>query len=145
MDRPCSTVGSDSAGVIRTEHKNGPERNAVSTQPSDSYGRAAGCCEHRQDPSDFLKDEEHFHLATLNLSSSYSFMIKSRKLIQWIKPLRCFQQLFSSSCVILPCCLAIRFLSILIAFLSETSVNNYQPTLRKTQKSEAGTYTASET
>lgn len=86
MDRPCSTVGSDSAGVVRAEHKNRPERNAVSTQPSDSFGRVAGCCEHRQDPSDFLKGEERFHLATLNLSSSKSFTIKSLKPVQWIKP-----------------------------------------------------------
>jgi len=67
MDRLCSTVGSDSAGVVRAEYKNRPERNAVSTQPSDSYGRVPGCCEHRQDPSDFLKGKERFYLATLNL------------------------------------------------------------------------------
>ena len=43
----------------------------------DSYGRVAGCCEHRQEPSDFLKGEERFHLAILNLSSSYLFTLKS--------------------------------------------------------------------
>lgn len=91
MDGPCSTVGSDSSGVVRAEHRTGPQRNVVSSDP---YCCVAGCCEHRQDPSDFLKGVERFHLATLNLSSSYSFMINSRKPIQWIKPLRDFLQLF---------------------------------------------------
>jgi len=68
--------------------------NVVSPQSSDSYGRVAGCCEHCQHPSDFLKGEERFHLATLSLSLSYSFVIKSQKPIQWIKPLRGFLQLF---------------------------------------------------
>jgi hypothetical protein len=35
MDGPCSTGGSDSAGEVHTEHKNGTQRNAVSTQSSE--------------------------------------------------------------------------------------------------------------
>jgi hypothetical protein len=84
--RAVQHSGNDSAGVVWAERKYGPQRNAVSNQSSDSNDRVAGCCEHRKEHSDLLKGGERFHLATLKLSSNYSFTLKSRKQIQWNKP-----------------------------------------------------------